>query len=180
VGSTITSRRTSTPSTVRLGPPAARLGLPVLATAVLLAAGCGRLYVSPLAPPPHREEIEAKYDTAWTAIVRALAKENVPLRAIARDSGVIASDDFVAPIGVYADCGRIGDDLLEGEAVVSFTLFAEPNGVSTRVQINAKMRTHMHRKGGSGKLRPTPVYQCASTGRFEANLLDTVRDLVKE
>jgi len=63
----------------------------------LLGTGCGRLYVSPLAPPPHREEIEAKYDTAWTAIVRALAKENVPLRAIARDSGVIASDDFVAP-----------------------------------------------------------------------------------
>jgi len=38
----------------------------------------------------------------------------------------------------------------------------------------------MHRKGDSGKLRPTPVYQCASTGRFEANLLDAVRDLVKE
>lgn len=30
------------------------------------------------------------------------------------------------------------------------------------------------------KLRPGPVYQCASTGRFEANLLDAVRELVKE
>jgi hypothetical protein len=42
------------------------------------------------------------------------------------------------------------------------------------------MRTQAHRKGASGGLTPTPVYQCASTGRFEANLLETVRDLVKE
>lgn len=125
--------------------------------------GCARLYVWPLAPLPHRAEIAAAYDRAWAALVRALAKENVPLRAIARDSGVIASDDFI-----------------EGEALVAFTLFAEPNGASTRIQVNAKMRTHMHRKGSSGKLRPAPVYQCASTGRFEANLLDAVRELVKE
>ena len=36
------------------------------------------------------------------------------------------------------------------------------------------------RKGTSGKLKPLPVYACASTGRFEANLLETVRDLVRE
>jgi hypothetical protein len=114
------------------------------------------------------------------ALVRALAKENVPLRAIARDSGVIASDDFIAPIGVYADCGRVGDDRVEGEALVAFTLFVEPNGTWTRVLVNSKMRTHMQRKGSSGKLNPTPVYQCASTGRFEANLFDAVRELAKE
>jgi hypothetical protein len=113
-------------------------------------------------------------------LVRALARENVPIRAIARDSGVIASDDFIAPIGVYADCGRVGGELVEGEALVAFTLFAEPNGTWTRVLVNSKMRTHMQRKGSSGKLRPMPVYQCASTGRFEANLLDAVRELAKE
>ncbi len=151
-----------------------------LVTVPLLVGACSGLYVSPLAPPPYHAEIAARYDATWAALVRALAKENVPLRAIARDSGVIASDDFVAPIGVYADCGRVGSDRVEGEAMVAFTLFAEPNGAHTRVQLNAKMRTHMHRKGDSGKLRPTPVYQCASTGRFEANLLDAVRELVKE
>ena len=151
-----------------------------LGALALVTVACGGLYVSPLAPPPYRAGIAAKYDASWTALVRALARENVPLRAIARDSGVIASDDFVAPIGVYADCGRVGDDRVEGEALVAFTLFAEPDGTETRVQINAKMRTHAHRKGSSGKLRPEPVYQCASTGRFEANLLDAVRELVKE
>jgi hypothetical protein len=153
--------------------------------AVLLSAlaltGCARPHVSPLAPPPYRAEIPAPYERTWGALVRALARENLPLRAIARDSGVIASDDLVTPIGLWADCGTIGEDRLEGEALVSFTLFAEANGAdSTRVQLNAKMRTQAHRKGGSGKLKPLPVYPCASTGRFEANLLDAVRDLVRE
>lgn len=158
-----------------------------LLTNSLLGAGlglalvaCARPVISPLAPPPYRAEIAATYEATWTALVRALARQNVPLRAIARDSGVIASDDMVAPIGLYADCGRVGSDLLEGEALVSFTVFAEPNGSQTRVQVNSKMRTQAHRRGSSGKLRPDPVYQCASTGRFEANLLEAVQELVKE
>lgn len=146
----------------------------------LAVAGCAGRYVSPLAPPPYRSEISTAYDRTWSALVRALAVQNVPLRAVARDSGVIASDDMVTPIGLYADCGRLGDDRIEGEALVSYTLFATPNGGATRVQVNSKMRTQAHRKGGSGKLRPTPVYQCASTGRFELNLLDAVRELVRE
>jgi len=148
--------------------------------ALLLLGGCARLYVSPLSPPPFRAEVPARYDVTWNALVRALAQQNVPLRAIARDSGVIASDEFVTPINLYADCGQVGGDQLEGEAIVSFTLFAEPDGAATRIQVNSKMRTQAHRRGTSGKLRPVPVYQCASTGRFEANLVDAVREFVKE
>jgi len=179
VASTTTSSRTGS---LRAGgvTPAACARLTVLAGVTVLLGACSGLYVSPLAPPPYQVDIAARYDATWAAVVRALARENVPIRAIARDSGVIASDDFIAPIGVYADCGRVGGELVEGEALVAFTLFAEPNGTWTRVLVNSKMRTHMQRKGSSGTLRPMPVYQCASTGRFEANLLDAVRELVKE
>lgn len=148
--------------------------------AVLGLTGCGGLHVSPLAPPPYRASIEAGYDRTWIALVRALARENVPLRVVARDSGVVASDDLMAPIGVYADCGRVGDDYVQGNALAAFTMFVEPDGASTKIQVNATMRTQAHRKGSSGRLRSEPVYSCASTGRFEANLLDAVRDLVKE
>ena len=86
--------------------------------------GCARPHISPLSPPPYRAEVAAAYDRTWTALVRAVAKQNLPLRAIARDSGVIASDDVVTPIGLYADCGRVGEDRLEGEALVAFTVFA--------------------------------------------------------
>ena len=152
----------------------------IAALLALGAAGCARPYVSPLAPPPYRAEIPAGYEDAWRAIVRTLAAQNVPLRAIARDSGVIASDDIVTPIGLYADCGRVGGDRLEGEALVSYTLFASASGSNaTTVQVNSKMRTQAHRKGTSGKLRAGPVYQCASTGRFELNLFDAVRRQVQ-
>ncbi len=152
-----------------------------LCAGALLALGaCSRLYVSPLAPPPFRAEVPAGYDATWMAIVRALAYQNVPLRAIARDSGVIASDEFVSPINLYADCGQLSGDQLEGEAIVSFTVFAEPNGSSaTRVQVNSKMRTQGHRRGTSGGLKTSPVYTCASTGRFEANLIDAVQESVR-
>jgi len=166
------SRRTVASITTR--------GRLVVVGLALTAVGCARPHISPLAPPPYRAEVAAAYDRTWTALVRAIAKQNLPLRAIARDSGVIASDDVVTPIGLYADCGRLGDDRVEGEARVAFTVFAEADGGATRVQINSNMRTQAHRKGTSGRLKPNPVYACASTGRFEANLLDAVRDLVKE
>src|SRR5712692_2484850 len=123
---------------------AARSSLVVLALSAGLAAlgGCSRPFVSPIAPPPYRDEAPAAYDATWRALIRALAMENVPLRTVAKDSGVISSDDFVSPIGVYADCGRLGDVLLEGEALVAFTVFVQPdkNG-GTDFQVNAKMRT---------------------------------------
>ena len=148
--------------------------------ALLALAACSRLYVSPLAPPPFKAEVASRYDATWMAIVRALAQQNVPLRAIARDSGVIASDEFVTPINLYADCGQLSGDQLEGEALVSFTVFVEPNGSATRILVNSKMRTQGHRRGTSGRLKTDPVYACASTGRFEANLLDSVREFAKE
>jgi len=146
----------------------------------LALSACARPHVSPLAPPPYRAEIPAAYDRTWTALVRALARENLPLRAIARDSGVIASDEFVTPIGVMADCGRIGDDRIEGEALVSFTIFADDNGPETRLLINSKMRTLAWRRGSSGGYKPAPVHQCVSTGRFEANLFDALQESTKK
>ena len=154
-----------------------RLRLPGVALGALLAGGCAA-YISPLQPPPYRDQIAAPYDVTWGALIRALAFDNVPLRAIAKDSGVIASDDIVSPIGVYADCGSMGDKPLEGETIVSFTVFVRPNGKTTDLQINSKMRTF--RLGKPGKLRSNPNYECVSTTRWEPNLVDAVRRIVKE
>ena len=155
--------------------------LALTALTVMALGGCVRPFISPILPPPYRDQVDATYDATWKALIRALAADNVPLRTVAKDSGVISSDDIVSPIGVFADCGRLGAVGLEGEALVTFTVFVQSNGgTTTDVQVNAKMRTQAHRRGDSGKLRSEPVYQCASTGRWEANLVDVVRRLVKD
>ncbi|OGK83645.1 MAG: hypothetical protein A2X52_12835 [Candidatus Rokubacteria bacterium GWC2_70_16] len=161
--------------------PSPLAALALTALAVMALGGCARPFISPILPPPYRDQVEAPYDATWKALIRALAADNVPLRTVAKDSGVISSDDIVSPIGVFADCGRLGAVSLEGEALVTFTVFVQANGSSTTdIQVNGKMRTQAHRRGDSGRLRSDPVYQCASTGRWEANLVDVVRRLVKE
>ena len=151
----------------------------VLALALLGLAACGKPYVAPLLPGPHREQIEAPYDAVWRALVRALAQENVQVRAIARDSGVIASEAVPTTIGLYADCGRFGDRVVEGEAQVAYTIFVEAVSPSqTAVQVNTRMRTETYAQG-VGKVRARSPLACASTGRWEANLLDTVRALLR-
>jgi hypothetical protein len=157
-------------------------GAALLAPLALLAlSACSGPVISPLAPPPYRDEAPASFDATWRALVRALAGENVPLRVVAKDSGVIASDDFLSPIGVYADCGRMGEVMLEGDALVSFTLFVQPGrDGGTMIQVNSKMSTHAYCRGTCGKPKTDRVFQCVSNGRWEANLLDSVRRLVKE
>lgn len=153
------------------------VGLACAGLAWVAAGGCAA-YISPLQPPPYRDHVDAPYDVTWNALIRALAFDNVPLRAVAKDSGVLASDDIVSPIGVYADCGSVGDKPLEGEALVTFTVFVRANGGTTDLQINSKMRTFRLAKFGG--LKADPNYGCVSTTRWEPNLVDSVRRMVKE
>ena len=161
--------------------PMMRAGMAGMLVLVLASAmtACFRPVITPITPPPYRGAVAAPYEAAWKALIRALALENVPLRAVAKDSGVVASDDFFSPIGVYADCGRLGGSQVEGQALVAFTIFVQPNGGSTEIQVNSKMRSQAFQRGASGSLWPQPVYECASTGRWEANLIDTVRRLAE-
>jgi len=93
---------------------------------------------------------------------------------------VIASQAVPTTIGLYADCGRFGHALVEGEAEVAFTIFLRPVSASkTLVQVNTRMRTARYARG-SRTPKPRPPLSCASTGRWEANLLDTARFLLAE
>jgi hypothetical protein len=156
-------------------------GAPTLVGAVglLALASCSRAYVAPVLPSAYTEQIDAPYDAVWRALVRALARENVQIRTIARDSGVIASEAVPTTIGLYADCGRFGDEGVQGDAQVAFTIFVEAvSTTQTAVQVNTRMRTDTYTRG-SGLPKPRPGLPCASTGRWEANLLDNVRALLR-
>jgi hypothetical protein len=152
---------------------------PLLGLALLGLAACSKPYVAPLLPGPYREQIESPYDAVWRALVRALAQENVQIRAIARDSGVIASEAVPTTIGLYADCGRFGGTRVEGDAQVAYTIFVQAvSATQTAVVVNTRMRSENYARG-SGKARARTPIACASTSRWEANLLDTVRALLR-
>jgi uncharacterized lipoprotein len=149
------------------------------ALGLVVLAGCSRVYVAPVLPSAYTEQIEAPYEAVWRALVRALARENVQIRTIARDSGVIASEAVPTVIGLYADCGRFGEEQVQGNAQVAFTVFVEAvSATQTAVQVNTRMHTDTYTRG-SGPPKPRPGLPCASTGRWEANLLDTVRTLLR-
>src|SRR5262245_22528558 len=149
------------------------------ALGLLALGGCSRAYVAPVLPSAYVEQIDAPYDAVWRALVRALARENVQIRTIARDSGVIASEAVPTTIGLYADCGRFGDEGVQGDAQVAFTIFVEAvSTTQTAVQVNTRMRTDTYTRG-SGLPKARPGLPCASTGRWEANLLDNVRALLR-
>ena len=149
------------------------------ALGLVVLAGCSRVYVAPVLPSAYTEQIEAPYEAVWRALVRALARENVQIRTIARDSGVIASEAVPTVIGLYADCGRFGEEQVQGDAQVAFTVFVEAvSATQTAVQVNTRMHTDTYTRG-SGPPKPRPGLPCASTGRWEANLLDTVRTLLR-
>src|SRR5262245_45502942 len=93
--------------------PGRRIVRVACAGLVVMGGGGCASYISPLQPPPYRHQVAAPCDVTWAALIRALAYDNVPVRAVAKDSGVISSDDIVSPIGVYADCGSKGDKPLE-------------------------------------------------------------------
>jgi hypothetical protein len=136
---------------------------------------CNAPYVAPLLPGFYVETLEAPYDAVWTALIRVLAQENVQVRAIARDSGIIASEAVPTTIGLYADCGRFGDTRVEGDARVAYTVFVRAvSPTQTSVQVNTRMQTETYSRRG-GRPRDRPTLNCASTGRWEANLIDTVR-----
>lgn len=150
---------------------------------MLLAAlpACGRPYVSPILAGPHRETFDAPMSTVWQAMIRVFAKENIPVKTISRDSGVVASDDLPTTIGLYADCGNFGGSRVEGQALVNFTIFVQPlDSTHTQVQINTKMRTELYGWSAlfGGGVKPRVPLVCSSTGRWEANLMDAIRAAV--
>lgn len=171
MGSTTTSRAEPVPRPARAAW--------VLALTVLALGACAKPYVAPLLPGPYVERIDAPYDAVWRALVRVLAQENVQVQTIARDSGVIASEAVPTTIGLYSDCGRFGDQRVEGDAQVAFTIFVHAvSETQTAVQVNTRMRTDAYARG-PGKVKPRPPLACASTRRWESNLVDTVRALLR-
>ncbi|OBY58221.1 hypothetical protein [Pseudomonas sp. AU12215] len=139
----------------------------VAALGVLVLSGCASV------APKHYEVTssrvyEASYDQVWSNLVAILAKANVPLKQIAKDSGVIYVDALKFD-DRQADCGSPG--MLKPIARFgTVNILVQPVGNRQQVTVNTSFTETRY----NGFDYSTSQVQCNSKGQFEAALLDAI------
>jgi len=145
--------------------------VPYVIACVLLSA-CGA------APTRHEFDntrtITASYDAVWDAVIAYFASNNISVKTIAKDSGVIyAEKALFTNDGAYADCGKpdmISKVLSDSEA---FNVYVKRGDGKQVVSVNATF-TEVRRTGITTDA-PIVHMECTSTGRFEREFLQSIR-----
>ena len=107
-------------------------------------------------------------DKAWSALVATFAKMSIPIRAIEKSSGLIASDAFKAQIGRDCNCGAIearSTNKITGTARARLTAILS-GGRTATLKINAIYTRRIRIYLGQGRARVYTI-RCSSTGRLE-------------
>jgi hypothetical protein len=110
-------------------------------------------------------------DAVWERVVETFASENLSIKTIEKDSGIIAADRmFGSPIGGggtilnWADCGKGGLAIALSQAA-DLNVFVRPVAGGTSVTVNTRFQE-------TRKLMDTvATVQCVSTGNLEERLL---------
>ncbi|MCY1266032.1 hypothetical protein D9M68_325450 [compost metagenome] len=110
----------------------------------------------------------ASYDQVWSKLISVLAKSNMPLKEIAKDSGVIYAEALRFDER-QADCGSAG--ILKPVARLgSVNILVQPVGNQQMVTVNSRfVETRYNSLDYS-----TSQIECSSKGQFETALLDAI------
>lgn len=158
-----------------------------IATAAITLSGCATV-------PAQRFEVQSSryyskpYDDAWAALVRHFAVNQIGIRTIEKDSGLIVADSEVnsgspgaatsdrtlaqGRIQDLADCGKDPTTLPYGY-VIRLNVLARPELGGTLVTVNAQYRLLAASPNLFGP--PTLLQRtCNSTGVLERAILDAV------
>lgn len=111
---------------------------------------------------------DASYDQVWSSLVALLAKGNVPLKQIAKDSGVIYVDALKFDQR-QADCGSPG--MLKPIARFgTVNILVQPVGHQQLVTVNTSFTETRY----NGFDYSSSQVKCNSKGQFEVALLDAI------
>lgn len=110
---------------------------------------------------------DRSYDQVWEDLVSFFATNNIPIKNIAKDSGVIYAESTSFDDS-YADCGEPGIMAVVGRKA-NFNVFVKRSGSKPVVTVNTDFR-----ESRSFDTAVTTV-QCNSKGVIEARLLDSVK-----
>ncbi|MGH2343511.1 hypothetical protein ACRC7T_18755 [Segnochrobactraceae bacterium EtOH-i3] len=107
-------------------------------------------------------------DVAWERLIMFFTENNIQVRTIEKDSGVIYAEKTGFDNG-YADCGTnmLAPDL---SRTATFNVFVRPvGGGKTQVTVNSEYKVT---RQFDGKFF---VNECKSTGLLESRILTTIR-----
>jgi len=155
---------------------------------IFMAISLSFLLMACASTPPVKHSFEpskvyhADYDKVWESIIEAFAQNNVPIRTLDKNSGLVVSEDQYVPFTTrygtkivdteYCDCGGGGSLQSYSELSGKFNVFVKSLSASeTEVQVNAFFKARVY-----NDLSGAPIgwLNCTSTGAFESKLFSVL------
>lgn len=142
----------------------------VVAIAALLA-GCGA------APTKHEfnntRTFDGSYDSVWDAVITYFAAQNIPIKTIAKDSGVIFAETTAldAPSSGFADCGKADIGVAIVANYARFNVYVKHGDGRQVVSVNA---TFAQTRNNNLRHVSGLNYDCTSTGKLETTMLQSI------
>jgi len=157
----------------------------LLLISLSLCLACARKVTNLDSPVTHSPQmaftIERDYKTTWNAMIRAVT--DIPghtIQSSLKKKGTIVVEPVTVVIEGYCDCGSIGEERLAGPATRITTIrLKQKSPPQTHVEISCKYSTVYTWKDIYGKVARTSHIECASSGRFERELHQSVMRYVQ-
>ncbi|MDE2162351.1 MAG: hypothetical protein KGJ53_04250 [Alphaproteobacteria bacterium] len=107
------------------------------------------------------------YDAVWTQVVHFFATNNIPIKNIAKDSGVIYAEASSFDSN-DADCGS-NPLMTPQQNVIALNVFVQDKGDHREVSVNATFRQVL-----VGPYNTVQTVTCLSRGTIEQTIFDSI------
>lgn len=137
----------------------------------LLLVGCGA------APTKHEFNnariFDASFDSVWDAVIAYFATQNIPIKTIAKDSGVIFAETTAldSASSGFADCGKADIGVVIVANYARFNVYVKRGEARQAVSVNA---TFAQTRNNNLRHVSGLNFDCTSTGKLETTMLQSI------
>ena len=149
---------------------------------VLVVDNSGRVYRQSTSDERLHDELDASRSRVWTALTRAYTLLGLQPTASERESGVYGNEGFDFPrefnghsAEVYFSCGQdVMGPLVQRGRLVALVMSSLTSSTPTETRLTTHVAARLSRHEGTS----SEAITCASTGRLEKELHESVRNLL--
>lgn len=107
------------------------------------------------------------YDEVWTKVIEYFANTNIPIKNVAKDSGIVTAEKMRYDIS-YADCGRSMNTIVNKTGVFNVFVKSIPSGTSVSINTDYSLIQQSSWDGSMMQI------SCNSTGKIEQEILNYI------